>query len=55
MWKVQCFSRMMTDLLHVNPDDAPFDRRCREAERDYLAPSARGAATFAENYVGLPV
>ncbi len=55
VWKVQRFSRMMTDLLHVNPEDSPFDRRCREAELAYLATSANGAATFAENYVGLPV
>jgi p-hydroxybenzoate 3-monooxygenase len=55
VWKVQRFSRMMTDLLHLNPADSPFDRRCREAELAYLATSAAGAATFAENYVGLPV
>jgi p-hydroxybenzoate 3-monooxygenase len=55
VWKVQRFSRMMTDLLHVNPEDSPFDRRCREAELAYLATSVNGAATFAENYVGLPV
>ncbi|HTV77426.1 MAG TPA: 4-hydroxybenzoate 3-monooxygenase [Steroidobacteraceae bacterium] len=55
VWKVQRFSRMMTDLLHLNPADTPFDTRCREAELSYLATSAAGAATFAENYVGLPV
>ena len=55
VWKVQRFSRMMTDLLHLNPTDSPFDTRCREAELAYLATSAAGAATFAENYVGLPV
>jgi p-hydroxybenzoate 3-monooxygenase len=55
VWKVQRFSRMMTDLLHVNPADTPFDIRCREAELAYLATSPAGAATFAENYVGLPV
>ena len=55
VWKVQRFSRMMTDLLHLNPTDSPFDTRCREAELAYLATSPAGAATFAENYVGLPV
>ena len=55
VWKVQRFSRMMTDLLHLNPADSPFDTRCREAELAYLAASAAGSATFAENYVGLPV
>jgi p-hydroxybenzoate 3-monooxygenase len=55
VWKVQRFSRMMTDLLHVNPADTPFDTRCREAELAYLATAAAGSATFAENYVGLPV
>jgi p-hydroxybenzoate 3-monooxygenase len=55
VWKVQRFSRMMTDLLHVNPADTPFDIRCREAELAYLATSPAGATTFAENYVGLPV
>jgi len=55
VWKVQRFSRMMTDLLHVNPADSPFDTRCREAELSYLATSPAGSATFAENYVGLPV
>ncbi len=46
---------MMTDLLHVNPGDSPFDTRCREAELSYLATSEAGRRTFAENYVGLPV
>ena len=55
VWKVQRFSRMMTELLHVNPADSPFDTRCREAELAYLVSSPSGAATFAENYVGLPV
>ena len=55
VWKVQRFSRMMTELLHLKPADSPFDARCREAELAYLATSAAGAATFAENYVGLPV
>jgi p-hydroxybenzoate 3-monooxygenase len=55
VWKVQRFSRMMTDLLHKNPLDTAFDTRCREAELAYLATSKAGATTFAENYVGLPV
>jgi p-hydroxybenzoate 3-monooxygenase len=55
VWKVQRFSRMMTDMLHVNPADSPFDTRCREAELAYLATTAAGSASFAENYVGLPV
>ena len=55
VWKVQRFSRMMTELLHLSPTDSPFDIRCREAELRYLATSAAGSATFAENYVGLPV
>jgi len=45
----------MTSLLHRFDSHGPFERRMQLAELDYITSSPIGAATLAENYVGLPV
>ncbi len=53
VWKAERFSWWLTTLLH-RLDDEAFERRIRDAERDYFLHSQAGLATIAENYVGLP-
>ncbi len=54
VWKAQRFSWWMTTMLHLNPDDSPFDRRRQIAELDYVTGSDAAMRSLAENYVGLP-
>ncbi len=54
VWKAERFSWSMTKLLHLFPEDGPFDRKMQLAELDYLASSEAAQTTMAENYVGLP-
>lgn len=54
VWKAQRFSWWMTTMLHLSPDDSPFDRRRQRAELDYVTGSEAAMRTIAENYVGLP-
>lgn len=44
----------LTTLIHQFPNEAPFDRRMRENQFDYLLASERAQASLAEQYVGLP-
>ncbi len=55
VWKAQRFSWWMTRLLHLFPDENPFDRRRQVAELDYLAGSVHAQRSLAENYAGLPM
>lgn len=55
VWKAVRFSWWFTSLMHRFPDASGFDRRLQLAEIDYLRHSAAAAASFAENYVGLPL
>jgi p-hydroxybenzoate 3-monooxygenase len=55
VWKVQRFSGWMTALLHRFPDHDAFEHRLQLAELDYLTASPAAMASFAENYVGLPL
>ena len=55
VWKVQRFSWWMTSMLHLFPDDNPFDQHRQLAELDYVTSSRAAAQTLAENYVGLPM
>ena len=55
VWKAQRFSWWMTRLMHLFPEETPFDRRRQLAELDYLASSEAAAKSLAENYVGLPI
>lgn len=54
IWKAERFSWWMTKLLHLFPEDAPFDRRMQQAELNYLRDSENAQRAMAENYVGLP-
>ena len=54
IWKVQRFSWWMTSMLHRLPDAGAFDTRVQLAELEYITSSRKGAASLAENYVGLP-
>ena len=54
VWKAQRFSWWMTTMLHLSPEDSPFDRRRQIAELDYVTSSDAAKRSLAENYVGLP-
>jgi p-hydroxybenzoate 3-monooxygenase len=54
VWKVQRFSWWMTSMLHLFPNENPFDHRRQLAELDYVTSSRAGSTTLADNYVGLP-
>ena len=55
VWKAQRFSWWMTRLMHLFPEETPFDRRRQVAELDYVTSSEAAAKSLAENYVGLPM
>lgn len=55
VWRVQHFSWWMTSMLHRSPDGDPFTQRLQLSQLRYLASSAPAAASFAENYAGLPL
>lgn len=54
VWKVQNFSWWMTSLLHNFGDQDDVQRKLQTALLDYVTSSERGAASLAEQYVGLP-
>ena len=54
VWGAARMSWYLTRLLHLFPDDNPFDQRTREDELDWLARSENAMAALAEQYVGLP-
>lgn len=55
VWKAQRFSMFMTHTLHKREDAHPHDDRIQLAELDYVTSSQAAMASFAENYVGLPI
>ncbi|HEX2538690.1 MAG TPA: 4-hydroxybenzoate 3-monooxygenase [Pseudolabrys sp.] len=55
VWKAQRFSWWMTQIMHVFPDETPFDRRRQLADLYYLTSSETAARSLAEQYVGLPL
>lgn len=55
IWKAERFSWYLTKLMHLFPEDGPFERRMQIAELDYLASSRAMQTAIAENYVGLPL
>ena len=55
IWKAQRFSWWMTRLMHLFPEETPFDRRRQVAELEYVTSSEAAAKSLAENYVGLPI
>lgn len=54
VWGAARMSWYLTRLLHLFPDDNPFDQRTREDELDFVARSENAMAALAEQYVGLP-
>ena len=54
IWKAERFSWWMTRLLHLFPNEPPFDARMQRAELDLLYESEAARRVLAENYVGLP-
>ena len=55
VWKAERFSWWFTRLTHRFPDQDGFDRKMQLAELSYLKASRAAQASFAENYVGLPL
>lgn len=57
-WRVQQFSRWMTDMLHRSPGDLQsdaFDYRSQVGQLDYLTHSTHAQRMLAEQYTGLPL
>ena len=55
VWRAERFSWWLTSLLHRFPEGGEIVGKLQDAELDYLFHSHHGAATLAENYVGLPL
>jgi p-hydroxybenzoate 3-monooxygenase len=53
VWRVQDFSRTMTELFHSTPGGTAFDRKVQRARLRYVWSSPAMATAIAENYVGL--
>jgi p-hydroxybenzoate 3-monooxygenase len=53
VWKAERFSWWLTSLMHLFPEQSPFEQRMQQAELDYLVSSQHAMAALAENYVGL--
>ena len=54
VWGAVRLSWQLTMLLHVFPDEDPFEARIKLSEFDYLQASPRAQAALAEQYAGLP-
>jgi p-hydroxybenzoate 3-monooxygenase len=54
VWRAQHFSWFMTSMLHVAPDQDPFEAALQISQLRYVTSSRAAATTLAENYVGLP-
>jgi len=54
VWKAERFSWWLTSLMHLFPEQSPFEQRMQQTELDYLVSSQHAMAALAENYVGLP-
>ena len=53
VWRAEHFSWWMTSMLHRREDGDPFDVKLQLAQLRYVCSSEKGAASLAENYVGL--
>lgn len=53
IWKAQRFSWWMTSMMHRFPGDDAFHVQMQTTELNYVSSSPVGAASLAENYVGL--
>ncbi|MDO5367485.1 4-hydroxybenzoate 3-monooxygenase [Kocuria sp.] len=54
VWKAQNFSYWVTNLMHTQPGENPFNQKRRRGEFKAVTGSGRGAAYFAESYTGWP-
>jgi p-hydroxybenzoate 3-monooxygenase len=54
IWNAERLSWSLTKILHLFPDDDPFEIKCREDELNYLAESEAAMSALAEQYAGLP-
>jgi p-hydroxybenzoate 3-monooxygenase len=55
VWGAIRLSWWLTTLLHVFPDETPFDRKIRANEYAHLAGSEAAQANLAQQFVGLPL
>ena len=55
VWGAVRLSWWLTTLLHVFPDDSPFDRKIRENEYAHLSSSEAALANLTQQFVGLPL
>ena len=53
VWRAEHFSWLMTSMLHRPEDGDPFEVKLQLAQLRYVCSSEKGAASLAENYVGL--
>ncbi|WP_443946288.1 4-hydroxybenzoate 3-monooxygenase [Pedobacter sp. AW1-32] len=51
-WRVQDFSNLMTELLHLNPNEDEFFQKLQQSKINYLANSEAAQYSLAENYTG---
>ncbi len=54
IWAAENLSWRLTKMLHVFPDEDPFDQRIRESDYDLLLTSESAQQALAHEYVGLP-
>lgn len=54
IWAAENISWRLTKLLHVFPDEDPFDQKIRENDYDMLLSSEATQQALAHEYVGLP-
>lgn len=52
IWKAQNFSYWVTNLMHIQPGENPFNQKRRRGEFQAITGSQHGAAYFAESYTG---
>jgi p-hydroxybenzoate 3-monooxygenase len=55
IWRGEHFSWWMTSMLHRDPNDDEFQQKLQRSQLNYVVSSRAAAASFAENYVGLPM
>ncbi|MBD1544718.1 4-hydroxybenzoate 3-monooxygenase [Roseibium aggregatum] len=54
IWASENISWRLTKLLHVFPDEVPFDQKIRESDYDLLLGSEPAQQALAHEYLGLP-
>jgi p-hydroxybenzoate 3-monooxygenase len=53
VWRAEHFSYWMTTMLHLSPEQDPFEERLQLSQLRYVTTSHAAATSLAENYVGL--